>query len=111
MLTPQEHYRMHGCLAPEHTEEALDAIEACDALGAIDGYIKEAKAQFPEEDFLQEPIDELRKLAEPMRGENKAKLIALADKLQALQVSTFHESEYGIDELKKALKELDKIPG
>lgn len=67
-------------------------------------YIEEAMSQFPEEDFLETVITSVRALAFPPRmAEYKS---ALIDTLGDIQSEVARASEFGRDELGKALAEI-----
>ena len=67
-------------------------------------HIEEAKTAFPGEDCLESIIQEARMMA---RGRvTKAELMQLVEVMESLQDELARSSEYGLDELKQALKAL-----
>lgn len=83
---------------------ALALLADADALrnSGIEAHLDEASAQFPEEDFLAETIREIQELALGMRGLNRAKLNAIAARLDEIQLNAGRSTEYGREELSKA---------
>jgi hypothetical protein len=86
---------------------AADAELANDGASNAQTHMQEAASQYPTEDFLCNPIEELQTLAKRMRGENKTALLAIIETLDAIQLDTGRSSEYGRDELRKAEAELE----
>jgi len=84
-----------------------DAEHAADQIEAARCNIDEAKAQFPDEDFAHEEMRDLAALAKCLRGENRAALLKIAEALQARIDEQARASEYGLDELCKALNALE----
>jgi hypothetical protein len=70
-------------------------------------HIDEAKAQFPNEYFANEEMRDLVALAKRTRGETRAALLATINMLQSRIDEQARASEYGLDELCKALKALE----
>lgn len=106
MLSAEEQYRLHGNLTPEHIEELLDAGALVEDMGDVTPRLEEAKAQYPEEDFLEPILSKLRDLVKTTRGANRDDLQTLIVEVEALQLSTHQSSEVGLDELNKAIKEM-----
>lgn len=100
--TASELFRLNGTLPQDHIERLLELEEVVGHASGMVTHIDEAAAQFPNEDFLGEVIDELHELAKGMRGLNRAKLNALATKLDEIQLDAGRSAEYGRDELRKA---------
>lgn len=105
-LSPAEYYRVHGTLPQSCVEDLIVFHEDNSEEVDVTAYLQEAKGCFPSEDFLQGPIKEIGELAKKMRGDNRKALEALAQSLEEIQSATWQQSEYGADEIKKALKEL-----
>lgn len=81
-------------------EEASLVESLVEAEGDASIHIDEAKGSFPKEDFLQEAINELLVMAQSRV--TKSDVIAFAENLKDLQDEIARQSEYGIDELRKA---------
>lgn len=66
------------------------AARLIDAEGVaeVKPHLDEAYSQFPEEDFLEDVMGELRELAGGMRGLNRAKLNAIVSKIEEIQLAT-----------------------
>lgn len=104
-MTPQEEFRINGTLCEPTIESLLNLHEDLnnsDVAGAI-VYIKEARGSYPAEDFLTTTISRLRNLSNRVRGQNKTELLDIIERLQVIESQTYNESEYGSDELRKAL--------
>lgn len=63
-------------------------------------HIKEAKSGFPNEDFLQELINECRAMGQGRV--TKAEVLEFCERLEELQGEIARSAEYGLDELVKA---------
>lgn len=75
-----------------------------EAMGDACTYIQEAKGSLPGEDFLQELIDQCRAMA---KGRvTKAEVLAFCVELEEFQSQVASSSEYGLEQLAKAEKEL-----
>lgn len=83
-------------------EDALDnkGIDVCD----IEPHVAEALASYPPEDLLTEIGDDLFKLCESLRGDNKLKATAILTKLTELEDNVRNQSDHGRSELKEILK-------
>ncbi|HEO0817003.1 hypothetical protein WKH82_17405 [Acinetobacter baumannii] len=105
-MTPEEEYRLNGTLCAPTIESLLDAhyeIENLDFDGA-ETYIKEARTCFPAEDVLTTQIQEIRRIANRLRGANKLQLLDAVEQLENIQDELVQQAEYGQSELGKALK-------
>lgn len=80
-----------------------------EGVAEIRPHLDEAFSQFPEEDFLENVMGELRELAVGMRGLNRAKLNAIVSKIEEIQLATGRATEYGRDELSKAIDSIDSL--
>lgn len=102
--TAEEQARIFGNVTGGALDDLLEQADMGKGLGDVDTHIEEALAQLPEEDFLCAELEELRKFASKLRGQNKAAVLELvakmADKLQALR----NDMEEADSELDKALK-------
>ena len=104
ILTISEEFQMFGEITGSRAEEAMNAIVMGENVPSIKAHIDEACAMFPDEDFTAEIIIEMRGLAKRIRGENRAEMLQLIEKLEAKNEEVWQAAEYGVDELKKALK-------
>lgn len=105
-MTPREEFRLNGTLC-EKTIEALIVQHEDESGLQIESakvYVKEAKGCFPEEDFLTSVRSEIRTIANRLRGRNKDELLELVEQLGNIESEINQQSEYGNDELKKALE-------
>lgn len=104
-MTPREEFRLNGTLC-ETTMEAL-IVESEDSstikLDGVQCYVSEAKGCFPSEDFLTSIRGEILTIANRLRGNNKLQLLDLIEKLGQIESEINQQSEYGADELRKAL--------
>lgn len=103
-LSPAEEYRLNGTLSCETIETLLESHAKFEAVQDV-GNLDEARGCFPEEDCLQEHIEDLRRVAKGMRGDNRALLLGLAEELEDTQAEIAVASEYGISEIKAYLKQ------
>lgn len=113
MLTNEEQFQLQWiegctgyCCRWSEIEELLDCESAMEASSDACVHIGEAKGCFPEEDFMDYLIDELKDYTKGCRGENKKALMEFVNKMNLLQAEVNQQSEYGADELKKALEVL-----
>lgn len=103
-LTAAEHHKIYGSVTDEQLEDLFGVAELwLDASLVVPGYIDEAKAQFPEEDFLQAHQQALLELAKRLRGPNKNALARILADLQTVIDSQSCATGYGREELDKAL--------
>lgn len=107
--TAREVFNVTGTLPPNMIENLVDNAEDMEAVREIIPNIEECKNTFPNEDFIDNlgVISDLHDIARRLRGENKAAIIAAIEKLEALQIDVYHQSEYGRSELTKALNVLE----
>lgn len=80
-----------------------------EGVGDVKPHLDEAYSQFPEDDFLSSITEELGELADKMRGPNKATLKAIIERLGELELSTARATEYGREELTKAIDAIDSL--
>jgi len=106
-LTAAEVFRINGALPVELQETLLRKAEQLDEARACVAHVQEAAGQYPDEDFLQDAISDLQTLAKRMRGDNRADLLALVEKLETIQTDAHNSTSYGLDELSKAESILD----
>ena len=102
-LSAKEHFRLNGQVPEDMLETLLDRAGALESLGGLDAHLSEANICFPGEDFLEPIRWELQELHKTLRGANREKLGGILESLDDLAQCIFNESDYGIDELRKAL--------
>lgn len=103
--TAEEFYRLNGYLSKEYAEPLLDAQSKLDSVSGVDVHIEEAIGQFPAEDFLSSVKSDLHALAKRMyKGDNKTELLRIIEALDDALQCQFYASDYGREELHKALK-------
>lgn len=110
-FSPEEYYRMHGKLEESHINLLLDSHGRLDSAPDVSIYISEARAQYPEEDFLQGVLERLGDLGKRLRGDNRAEVQSMIEELEQIQMDTRNSSEEGLDQLGKATAELKKFEG
>lgn len=103
-LTAEEHYRLHGTLRESDIEHVLQREAAFGDLDGLDDMIQEGIVSYPDEDFLADIIHGARTLAKRLRGADRTSFLAVVESMEALQQTTYHSTEYGIEELRKAKK-------
>lgn len=105
-MPPREEFRINGTLCTTTIEALIDHQEDMSniELDSVQVWIKEAKGCFPSEDFLTAVRNDIRTVANRLRGRNKTELLELVEKLGEIESATTQESEYGHTELKKALE-------
>ena len=108
-LTPSEQYRINGTLSAETIESLLDNAEAVSKAEGVYAHVQEALGCFPREDFLTGLIDDLHKLSQRLRGDNKAIALSLIEQAEDLQQCVFNEGDYGRSELREANKTLEAV--
>lgn len=109
-MSDSEFYRMNGTLSGERIERLINITDGIDVpISAVDAKIWEARTCFPEEDFIQDLVHELRDLGKSLRGEKKQVLdrilVSMDEELTQLRQS----AEYGISELKDAQHEMKML--
>jgi len=103
-LTHEEFFRLNGTLTQERIEELLDAASAALDPGTVAAHVLEARASFPSEDCLSEVLKGLGELAKKIRGANRDACNELFEKLDSLANQINQSTEYGAEELTKALQ-------
>ena len=118
-LTPEEQYRLHGRIEGPACVELLDAHLKADAFS--DGCLTDAKASYPNEDFLQDVIKEIGRindmveaLRKNMRSNNREigdNIVEAMEELKLqvedLQQTTHNNTEYGLEEIRKVEKAME----
>ena len=102
-LTPKEHFRLNGQVPADMLETLLDRADALESLGGLDAHLSEAKGCFPGEDFIEPVRWQLQDLHRSLRGANREKLGGILESLDDLAQCIFNQTDYGRDELRKAL--------
>lgn len=106
-FSSREYLRLHGALPERHIEHLIDIETQFNESRDVTPYLQEAKGSYPSEDFLEEVIEMSRALEKRLRGENRNSAALITIALEEVQTKVRGESEYGADELKKALKEIN----
>lgn len=109
-LTPSETYQMYGSLTRGQIEDLLESSSYVDSVSDAAGYVDEGMSQFPAEDFLEDLKSRMVALSKNLRGANKEELLAIIGSLDDIAQNTFNSSEYGREELKKALTVINGVP-
>lgn len=107
-LSAREHFNLNGTVPREMLESLLDKEDLLKNLDGLDAHISEAKGCFPAEDFLEPIKTSLIELQKRLRGSNRDELGAIIESLDDLAQLTFNESDYGRDELRKALTAIEE---
>lgn len=101
-LSDEEHLRLNGTLPVERQEVIRDSADhAAQIQEAADGYITDALAQFPDEDFLTDAIREIEVVEHSVRGENKKALRAVIQTLTDIESAQARATEEAVDLLGK----------
>lgn len=106
-MTPREHFRLTGTVPGDILELLIEKSERLAEVQNIDGLLEDARAQFPDEDFLQEVIDRVNALAKNLRGANREAAARIAQSLDSISMTTMRSSEYGREQINLALKDLE----
>jgi len=108
-LTSREALNLFGTLPADHIERLIDIEEAQESARGVAPYIEEAITCFPGEDFIESEgvLDDLRKIAKTVRGDNRVAILAVIEKLEGVQLGTARQAEYGVSELRNALREIE----
>jgi hypothetical protein len=96
-LTFREAYRLHGVLPEARMLELIEIAETAPEVGKLAAYAEEAATCFPSEDFLDSVLDMV----------HVGKQAALYRAIEAVRDETRQSAEYGQDELRKLLKEIE----
>ena len=103
-LTDAEYFRYYNTLPPDRIESLIEGGIALDQIKGAEAHIQEARAQYPDEDFLEGVADVIREVAANVRGQNKAQLQHALEMLDDIAQMQLHASDYGRDELRKLEK-------
>ena len=102
-LSAREHLRLNGQVPADMLETLLDRAGALESLGGLDAHLSEANGCYPAEDFIEPVRWQLQDLHTSLRGANREKLGGILESLDDLAQCIFNESDYGRDEIRKAL--------
>ena len=102
-LSAREHLRLNGQVPADMLETLLDKEEMLNSITGIEAHLSEANICFPAEDFLEPIRWQLQDLHRSLRGANREKLGGILESLDDFAQCIFNESDYGRDELRKAL--------
>ena len=102
-LSAKEHFRLNGQVPEDMLETLLDRAGALESLGGLDAHLSEAKGCYPAEDFIEPIRWQLQELHKTLRGANREKLGGILESLDDLAQCIFNQTDYGRDELRKAL--------
>lgn len=92
-LTDEEHLRLNGGVPVDRLERLIHmSRKAQDAKDAA-GYLDDALAQFPDEDFLTAVIREIEVVENSVRGENKKALRAIIQTLTDMELAQARATE------------------
>lgn len=86
--------------------ELSDSVAMLEAADDAEAYVREAYGSFVAEDWLADQLADLRTIAKRMRGANRDELEALAQSIEDARDQQAQSSEYGLEQLGKALKAL-----
>ncbi len=99
-LSNEEYYALTGKLTPARIEELLKSEELAEGREGILVDLDEASASYPSEDFMDGVKNNLLEIIKVTKGVRKAELQVLLEQMNDLAMSTFHASEYGLEQLK-----------
>ena len=102
-LSAREHLRLNGQVPADMLETLLDRADALESLGGLDAHLSEANGCYPAEDFIEPVRWQIQDLHTSLRGANREKLGGILESLDDLAQCIFNESDYGRDEIRKAL--------
>ena len=106
-MLPREELAQFGVLSEATAESLIDRAEQLEEVLDIEGYITEGKSQFVDEDFLEPVLKLLRNLHSNLRkSDTKEAIQYIIAEAEDLQGTVARASEYGADELNKALKQI-----
>lgn len=113
MLTPSEHYHLHGALPVDMLEQLIDRDAArFDAIDRAGEHLSqfEIGVGFPGEDVLQLHIEALRGLAKRMRSSFiKTELEQVTLDIEELAAALRGNAEHGAFELSKAAEAFELL--
>jgi len=110
-MTPREAFNQFGTLPESMIDSLINTQEAADQTSGVCPNIEETLTQYPGEDFIESAgvFDDLRAIARSVRGDNKAAILNVIEKLEALQLCIARQSEYGKSELNNALNDIAHV--
>lgn len=101
-LSAEEQFRIFGSVQGDALVQLLDEAALAEGTCGAAEQVQEAMACFPDEDFLEAEILELREWAKSKRGQNKAEFLDLIDRINKTMADMRASADHGLDELKKA---------
>lgn len=104
-MTVKEHLKIHGSLPLSEIEALVDRLEVIESrdLSGVEAHISEAKAQFPDEDFLSPALKRISELIKRMRGDNRQELFFIHQQLEQIQDQQVNATLYAFQEIKSAI--------
>jgi ElaB/YqjD/DUF883 family membrane-anchored ribosome-binding protein len=88
-ITHEEAFRLNGTLSEARIEALLEEAAGAPHVEDIGPKMDDARGQFPDEDFLddaqqelREHLDDLKELASKVRGNNKAEIQSIIERLE-----------------------------
>lgn len=110
-LSPAEHFRIYGTLPERQIEALLDKTAVLDSvtLSDIKSEIKEARGQFPEEDFLQDILNDLANLRKHVRGDNRDYLDTIIETVEERVGEINGSTEYGREKLDSITETVNRL--
>ena len=109
-MSNQEAMNTFGGLPTDRIEKLID-MEILLGNVTLESYeLSEAGAQYPEEDFLENVIEQIMELESLVRGHNRDLAVEIREALEEIQTTTARATEYGLEKLRKigdAVTELD----
>lgn len=106
-LTPDERERYAYLAGQAQLAELCEFQSQTEDLCSVEPHLSEARGCYMPEDFLHGPLKDLRAIAKRLRGENRAELERIAQAIEEARDEQARSSEYGRDELDKALDLID----
>lgn len=104
-LTAEEQYHRYGNIKGKVCEELLDIKEKFNAFK--DSFFTEVLTSLPDEDFLDENIEDLKDIIGGMnKSVHKEKLIAFLKQLEQKQLEVVQSADYGADIINKFKRKL-----
>jgi len=105
-LTNMEAFNLTGSLPADRIEALLDKERMFSEMSDVVGCLQDAKANYPDEDFLQEPIKDLVVLSKNLRSHHKDYLLRAIELLEGIQQTVHNATEYGLEQIDVAMNSM-----
>lgn len=110
-MSNAEHVKLNGTLPMDRIEPLLAMQASYDKITdmGVQDSLHEAKVMFPDNDFANDVLADLREMMKRVRGDNRHSLEDIIFNLEAVQKEVYDTAMEGVKILETIIKEMEQL--